>query len=125
MIEIFPMKEEDIDKVYKIEEKCFITPWSKYSFKKELTSPLTYYVVAKKDNKILAYGGMWIIVGEGHITNIAVDPAYRNQGIGKAVLGSLIEEAERRKLTGVTLEVRESNIEAINLYKNLDLYVQA
>ena len=60
---------------------------------------------------------MWIIVGEGHITNIAVDPAYRNQGIGKAVLGSLIEEAERRKLTGVTLEVRESNIEAINLYK--------
>lgn len=48
MIQTVPMKEEDIGRVYEIEEKCFLTPWSKYSFKKELENPLTYYIVAKK-----------------------------------------------------------------------------
>lgn len=60
---------------------------------------------------------MWIIVDEGHITNIAVDPAFRNQGAGKAILTALLDEAERRKLAAVTLEVRKSNHIALNLYK--------
>lgn len=118
MIKIIPMKEEHIDKVFDIEQNSFNTPWSKDSFKKEINeNSLAHYIVAENNNNIVGYGGMWVIVDEGHITNIAVHPDFRHKGIGKTIVSSLVKEAVNRKLTGLTLEVRKSNVEALNLYR--------
>lgn len=118
MIEIIPMEKEHIDRIHEIEKACFSIPWSKESFKTELEeNSLAYYNVALDNKDIAGYAGMWVIVDEGHITNIAVDPKFRLKGIGNLLIDSLIQEAKSRKLTALTLEVRQSNIIAQNLYR--------
>ncbi|NLK21870.1 MAG: ribosomal protein S18-alanine N-acetyltransferase [Epulopiscium sp.] len=117
MIEIIPMGQSHIDKICEIEKVCFKIPWSKDSFKKELNeNPLAYYIVAISGTDIVGYAGMWIIIDEGHITNIAVHPNYWNRGIGTNLIDNIITEAEKRDLIGLTLEVRQSNIKAQKLY---------
>jgi len=72
--------------------------------------------VAEVDNKIVGYGGFWVVVDEGHITNIAVHPEYRSKGIGSKIMEGLIELAKKNGIISMTLEVRESNIVAQHLY---------
>ena len=67
----------------------------------------------------MGYAGMWIILDEGHITNIAVDPTYRRQGIGQGLLDELTKLAVERGAIAMTLEVRVSNAEAQSLYTKL------
>ena len=67
---------------------------------------------------VKGYGGMWIILDEAHITNVAVHPHYRSQGIGEAIMRALIDTAVNLKLGSMTLEVRVSNTIAQNLYKS-------
>lgn len=118
MTKIILMEKEHIDRIYEIEKACFSTPWSKESFRTEVEeNPLAYYIAALEEEHIAGYAGMWVIVDEGHITNIAVDPKFRSKGIGNLLVDSLIKEAESRNLTALTLEVRQSNIIAQNLYK--------
>lgn len=122
MIEIIPMTKKHIKEVAEIEKRCFTIPWSKKSFEDELTkNTFAIYVVAvDTENKSLAgYGGMWHVVNEGHITNIAVDPIYRQKGIGKLILNELIKIAYEKQMIGLTLEVRLNNEPAKNLYKEL------
>ena len=112
------MEEKDIDGVLKIEELSFTTPWSKEAFTLEVTANnLAKYVVAEKDGRIVGYGGVWLIIDEGHITNIAVEPQYRGQGIGNFLVEKLINICKDRGITNMTLEVRKSNIVAQSLYK--------
>jgi len=73
--------------------------------------------VAVKDNLVVGYGGVWLILDEGHITNIAVHPEYRGIGVGNAILEALIEICKIEQITSMTLEVRKSNTIAQNLYK--------
>ena len=113
------MTLEDVDGVLAIEKESFTTPWSRGSFIKEVTeNKLAYYTVAEMDGVILGYAGVWLIVDEGHITNIAVAPKYRGREIGKKILEKLIEELKNRKILRVTLEVRASNEVAIGLYRS-------
>lgn len=79
-------------------------------------NPLARYFIVEKDGIAVAYGGMWLISPEGHITNIAVHPGYRREGIGKALLHHMIEKSEEEGMTCHTLEVRASNRAAIVLY---------
>ena len=72
----------------------------------------------------MAYAGLWTIMDEGHITNIAVDPSYRRMGIGSRLMESVIEIAQRSKLRGLTLEVRVSNTEAISMYKRFGFKIE-
>ncbi|GIM29169.1 ribosomal-protein-alanine acetyltransferase [Clostridium polyendosporum] len=116
-IKIIPMDESCLDDVLDISRLSFAIPWTKNSFQNELRNNFATYVVAKVDERVIGYGGMWIIIDEGHITNIAVHPDYRGQGIGNTILNSMINICNEKCVKAMTLEVRISNIAAQNLYK--------
>ncbi len=114
----------DVDAVLAIEKASFTTPWSREAFVKEVTeNKLAYYTVAESEGEILGYAGVWLIVDEGHITNIAVTPKYRGRQIGKKILEKLIQELKNRDILRVTLEVRASNKVAIGLYMSYGFIV--
>ncbi len=117
---IRPITSDDIDAVWDIEKMCFSVPWSRQSFVLEVEkNKCARYVVAEHSGAVVGYGGMWLIVDEAHITNIAVHPLFRRRGIGEAILKALMAEAHRMGIDRMTLEVRASNIPAQNLYKKL------
>lgn len=112
------MEEKDLDRIMEIEKDAFTTPWPKESFLLEITkNQLARYIVAEIDNVVVGYGGIWLILDEGHITNIAVESKYRKMGVGKAIVEGLIYLCTKQGIKAMTLEVRESNISAQNLYK--------
>lgn len=112
------MTEEDIDEVLEIEKESFKTPWSREAFVLELVkNQLASYIVAEKEGKIIGYGGLWFILDEAHITNIAVAAQYRGQGVGNLIMEGLIKICEEKGINSMTLEVRKSNIVAQSLYK--------
>lgn len=119
-VELKNMSFEDIDGVCEIEKLSFATPWSRESFESELyQNNLARYIVAKLNGKVAAYGGMWIVLDEAHITNIAVHPDYRGQKIGEKLVRALLRTAAENKAARITLEVRASNDAARKLYKKL------
>lgn len=112
------MKESDLDRVMEIENKAFTPPWTREAFLLELTKNLlAKYIVAEVDGVVVGYGGIWLIIDEGHITNIAVDEEYRNMGIGSKIMEGLIQLCVDRNIIAMTLEVRKSNESAKALYK--------
>lgn len=111
------MLSQDIDQIMNIERICFSLPWSKASFVNELKNELAYYQVAEESGKIAAYMGMWKIIDECHITNVAVLPEYRNKGIAGLLIKKMIEICRCSEISAMTLEVRVSNEPAINLYR--------
>jgi [ribosomal protein S18]-alanine N-acetyltransferase len=114
------MKEEDIDQILKIEELSFATPWTRQSFENELNlNQFAVYLVLEKEGKIVGYCGMWLIVDEAHITNIAVLPEFRGQKLGEGILRMIMEVAKKRGAKSMTLEVRVSNTVAQSLYRKL------
>lgn len=118
------MRCEDIDGVLAVEQKSFTTPWSKLMFLDELQNPRSHYFVAEMSDIIVAYAGLWVIIDEGHITNIAVDPSYRRMKIGTRLMEKIFEMAHNNRLRGLTLEVRASNTEAISLYKRFGFRIE-
>ncbi len=114
------MAVEDLPQVQLVERKCFSTPWSRSIFLSEITrNDNAIYIVAVVAERIVGYAGIWIILDEGHITNIGVDPAFRRQGIGRGLLEELTLQAMCRGIIAMTLEVRLSNYEAQALYRKL------
>lgn len=115
-----PMEVRDIPGVQVLERHCFTMPWSRGIFHNELTkNDNAYYVVAELDNEIIGYAGVWIILDEGHITNIAVHPKYQRRGIGRTLMETITAYAAQRGAVRMTLEVRVSNYVAQDLYKKL------
>lgn len=124
MVEIKKMTVKHLKEVLRIEELSFPSPWSFQSFYNEIVSnPYGYYIVAVENNKVVGYGGMWILFEECHITTIAVDPSRRRKGIGRKIMEHLIEKAKEQDVEWISLEVRVSNIPAQNLYKSLGFEV--
>lgn len=118
-LRITPMGIEDLKNIQEIERLCFAVPWSKEAFEQELASNrLARYFSARYGDRVVAYAGIWLILDEGHITNIAVHPAYRRRGIAKKLLDEMIEYGLSRGIQSFTLEVRESNYEALKLYQD-------
>lgn len=112
------MELRDIDSVVDIEERCFAMPWTRGIFAAELKdNRLARYYVAEIDGQVVAYGGMWLIIDEAHIINIAVHPDHRGKGAGKGIVENLIEESSKLKMEKMSLEVRRSNLVAQGLYK--------
>lgn len=118
-IKIKPMAKEDIDGIIDIETKSYGEHhWSKDSFYAELSNNLAKYFCAfDENNNLLGYAGSWIILDEAHITNIAVAPEYRCKKVGESLLVSIFEACYKNMVKYLTLEVRISNIPAINLYE--------
>ena len=119
-INIELMSDEDLSQVMKIEYKSFSSPWSRHSFIRDINeNPYSLYLAAYNKDKLVGYIGGWMIIDELHITNLAVDPDYRKQGIATRLIKSTIEIVKRKDFKSVTLEVRESNQAAINLYHKI------
>ena len=116
-ISFYLMKEEDIDSVLEVSSLSFSIPWSKDSYIQELTNPIARYLVAKIDNKVVGFVGTWIVLDESHITNIAVHPNYRKQGIASKLLEEFLDYCKLQGCVAYTLEVRSSNIAAQSLYE--------
>lgn len=114
------MNESHIQGVYDLSKESFAIPWSLDSIKKELNNPQAKYIIAQNlsTEEVIGFVGVWIILGEGDITNIAVSPKYRKQGIGSKLLVNLLEVCKSNNCEDITLEVRASNIPAQGLYKN-------
>ncbi len=111
------MTLDDLDAVMEIEKICFTTPWAKESFEREIRdNQLAKYLVIEYNGKIVGYGGMWTIIDEGHITNIAIHKEFRNKKLGSFLVQAMIEYAENLGIYRMTLEVRESNTPAQGLY---------
>ena len=115
-IAIRPMDADATVQIAELEKRCFADPWSFASLLYELENPSAVYLSAVMEETVLGYVGMHHIVDEGHITNLAVDPAHRRRGIGALLLRALIAKAREREMTLLTLEVRASNRAAIALY---------
>ncbi len=120
-IAIVPMHPDHLDSLADLESLAFSTPWSYDSLAEELQNPLAVFLVAEDVDAESAVGylGMHHILDEGFIANIAVHPAYRRQGIARALVREAQDYAETHDLTRLTLEVRVSNIPAIALYEGM------
>ncbi|MEH6939274.1 ribosomal protein S18-alanine N-acetyltransferase [Bacillus sp. JJ664] len=114
------MREEDLNQIMEIEKKSFATPWTYDAFYNELhTNQFAHYVVAEVDQEIIGYCGLWVIIDEGHITNIAILPEYRGNGLGEKLLIAVMDTARELGAETLTLEVRVSNDVAKGLYRKL------
>ena len=115
---IEPMRVADLDAVHQIELASFNAPWPANAYRSELeTNRLASYLVARADDAIVAYGGMWLMVDEAHITTFAVHPSWRRQRIGERLLLAFLDLAADRHAREATLEVRLSNLAARRLYE--------
>ncbi|WP_242172896.1 ribosomal protein S18-alanine N-acetyltransferase [Priestia koreensis] len=114
------MDVNDIDQVVGIEQLSFSTPWSKEAFVNELTqNQFSKYVVMEENDVIIGYCGLWVIIDEGHITNVAILPSHRGQGLGEKLMRKVMELSMEFGARTLTLEVRVSNHVAQSLYKKL------
>lgn len=120
-VKIRPLAIEDIPRVVEIEEVSFPTPWKAESFRSELIDNyLARYFGLELEGEIIGYMGLWNVIGEGHITNIAIMPSYRGQGWGEYLLRSVMEKLKQTEnIDRITLEVRVSNYTAQKLYTKL------
>lgn len=119
-LSIEPMKPERLPDAAALERECFSLPWSEVSLKSELENPNAVMRAAiDETGALLGWAGFEHVCGEGSVTNIAVAPAARRQGVGAALTQSLIDAARSLGLLSLTLEVRASNGAAIALYRKL------
>jgi len=117
-VTIRPMRASDIETVAKLQRESFsrIEVWSPQSYVTELANPNAAYLVAVYEDKIVGFGGIWVVMDEVHITILGVALAYRGNRIGDLLLSELLIESWRMGATRATLEVRETNDPAQKLY---------
>ena len=116
-VRIVPMTADHLDEVAELERICFSAPWSRNMLAEELNNALSAMLVALDDSgRVVGYAGVQVILDEGYITNVAVRPECRRQGIAGKLLDVFLNFAEGNKLAFLTLEVRASNEAAIILY---------
>ena len=119
MIDIQFMRPEHIEEVTRIESDTFITPWTRSYFEKEMKNKIAVYIVALQDRHVIGYAGMWHIVNEGHIVNVAVKEEKRRLGVGSLLIRRLFDIAAEKEMIALTLEVRMSNTAGQRLYHKL------
>ena len=116
-VRIVPMTADHLDEVAELERVCFTTPWSRNMLAEELDNYLSAFLVALDDNdKVAGYAGLQAVLDEGYITNVAVRPDCRRQGIAGKLLQVFLDFAKGNHLAFLSLEVRASNYDAIALY---------
>lgn len=117
------MTAEDIPSVSALEREIFSMPWSEQGFLDALTQPAALFFVAEHEGKIAGYCGMYCVLDEGEITNVAVAPRVRRKQIGRRMMNYLLAAAGEAGITNVLLEVRVSNAPAIHLYESLGFVI--
>jgi ribosomal-protein-alanine N-acetyltransferase len=114
------MREEDIDQVLEVEHASFTLPWSREAFYNELhNNKFAVYIVLEHEERIIGYCGVWIVIDEAHVTNVAILPEYRGRKLGDAMMRKLMSVAREMGARSMTLEVRVSNYIAQSLYRKM------
>jgi ribosomal-protein-alanine N-acetyltransferase len=117
------LEEADLDEVVGLEKQCFGTPWSRALFVEEMArKDICFWLKAREHGaaeRVAAYMGFWKAVDEAHITNLAVRPALRGRGLGRALVSQCLAKAKAMGCLRATLEVRPSNAAALALYQSL------
>ncbi len=122
-LKVREMTQEDIPTVYEINLKSFTTDaWSRESIEREFQLPYSLRFVLEADSRVIGYAILWLISGEAFIMTFAVEPSYRNRGLGKLFLRELIDKL-RGKASVIQLDVRKTNLKAIRLYRSLGFKV--
>jgi len=115
---IRPMTVADLPSVQLIERASFSAPWPPQAYRQELeANRLAAYLVGVMGDEVVAYGGIWLMVDEAHVTTFAVHPRYRRRRIGECLLLALLDLSVDRHAREATLEVRLSNLAARRLYE--------
>ncbi|XQY93813.1 ribosomal protein S18-alanine N-acetyltransferase [Metabacillus sp. HB246100] len=118
------MEKSDLDQVHEIEQLSFTVPWSKESLLYEIEQNLfAKYMVVELEGKVVGYCGVWVIMEDAQITNIAVHPDFRGMKIGEALLTFAIQLSKEMNAKRLSLEVRVTNYIAQSLYKKLGFTV--
>ena len=120
-VEYRKMLPSDAVAVEVVEKSCFSMPWSRQSFWEEAVKKDAYYLLAVDCSTdievVICYIGVWLIFGEGHITNVALMPHYQGRGIASAMIKKIIMIIRSMGINSMTLEVRPSNSKALRLYQ--------
>ena len=111
------MTAAHLDVVCAIENACFAHPWSRQSIEAELDNETTLFHVAVEDGQVVGYIGMSFVLDEGYIYNVAVKADCRKNGVGSALIQTLVTHCRKNNFAFLTLEVRESNAPARSLYE--------
>ena len=119
MVELIDAAERWLPAIAALERQCFSDPWSVEMLRSELPDDSHEFLLAVEGEELLGYVGLMTVLDEGYLSNVAVSPAYRRQGIAEALLTALLARARARKLSFVTLEVRAGNTPAQALYRKL------
>ena len=117
------LREQDVPQMAEIERLCFSEPWSEETIRAELTTPFSRYFICREDDRVLGYIGTRILLGECDVTNIAVRPELRRQGIASFLFERMLPELYAQKVTVLNLEVRENNLPARAFYEKCGFQV--
>lgn len=117
MVELFDARDWMLPQLEELEKQCFSLPWTEEQLRSQLPDGNHCFLTAVEDGKVLGYVGMIHVLDEGYISNVAVAPAARRQGIADRLIAELLRRAETLALAFVTLEVRSGNAPAIALYE--------
>ena len=118
-MEYIKMTKEHAPLVAELEAACFNDPWSLRAFESEAENPLSLWIVAVDDGKVVGYIGSQSVLGQADIMNLAVNADYRRKGIGRELVLALVKELSKKDVTIALLEVRVSNTPAITLYESM------
>ncbi|MFC5464018.1 ribosomal protein S18-alanine N-acetyltransferase [Lederbergia graminis] len=112
--------ERDIQALVEIEQQSFSVPWPAEAFYNDIVgNRFARYLIIECNGKVAGYCGVWLVIDEAHITNIAILPQYRGRKLGEALLSKMMMFAMASGANTMTLEVRVSNHPARSLYKKL------
>ncbi len=114
---IRPARTEDLPRIAEVEQAAFSTPWSLHSFRALIPLERVLFRVLEVEGVILGHGVLWQVADEGEVANIAIHPLARRRGFGTRLLEHLLEEAASSGVVRVFLDVRESNLDAIRIYR--------
>ena len=114
---IIDTTEVQLEQIEEIEQQCFSCPWTLDQLRSQLSDERHVFLAAVAESgAVLGYVGMMFVLDEGYISNVAVAPDFRRQGVADALIAALMRRAEERRLAFVTLEVRAGNEPAKALY---------
>ncbi len=122
MIRYEGMQQAHVAQIAALEKECFSDPWSIASITSELTNPLSLWLVAVDDDRVVGYVGSQSVLDGADVMNLAVSAQYRRQGVGERLMQLLEDKLKEKGVCMLALEVRVSNAAAISLYEKLGFY---
>lgn len=123
-LEYRPLHEDYLDEILTIEREAYPEPWTIGMFREEMRSKRSYFYLAFSDDELIGYCGFWLVLDEAHITSVTVSKNYRGLGYGRDQVKHLLTSAQDKGVRAYTLEVRESNWPARNLYESVGFHAE-